>query len=191
MRPNRTSLCFLITFVLFFFLTVFARAQNAPSEQVQVGPPPLHRAEPPKAEANHEDLEKRGDELRSTKYYLDAIDYYNAALQKKPNDSVLLNKLGITELQLQHYKDAKKNFERSIKNNRQYADIPAFRHKCRSLRTAPITIMYWPSSTPRWAPRTVLCNTSGEPWRRATKVSATCIKMPSSRTCARIQDSPP
>jgi tetratricopeptide (TPR) repeat protein len=122
MRPNRTSRELLIAFFFVFLFAVFARAQNAPSEQVQVGPPPLRRAEPPKAEANPEDLEKRGDELRSTKYYLDAIDFYNAALQKKPNDSVLLNKLGITELQLQHYKDAKKNFERSIKSNRQYAD---------------------------------------------------------------------
>lgn len=122
MRPNRAAISLLIAFVLVSLVTVFARAQNAPSEQVQVGPPPLRRAEPPKAEANAEDLEKRGDELRSTKYYLDAIDFYNAALQKKPNDAVLLNKLGITELQLQHYKDAKKNFEHSIKSNRQYAD---------------------------------------------------------------------
>jgi len=122
MRPNGTSLYLLIAFVAVFLIPVLAGGQNAPSEQVQVGPPPLRRAEPPKTEENPEDLEKRGDELRSTKYYLDAIDFYNAALQKKPNDSVLLNKLGITELLLQHYKDAKKNFERSIKNNRQYAD---------------------------------------------------------------------
>ena len=98
------------------------QGQNAPTEQVQVGPPPLHRAEPPSSGATADDLEKRADELRSTKYYLDAIDYYRAALEKKPNDPVLLNKIGITELLLQRYKESRKSFEHALKANHDYAD---------------------------------------------------------------------
>lgn len=98
------------------------KSPSAPSEQVQVIPPPLRRAGPPKSDATEEELENQGDELRATKYYLDAIDYYQAALRKKPDDSVLFNKIGITELLLQRYKPAQKSFERAIKRNRQYAD---------------------------------------------------------------------
>ena len=98
------------------------KSSNPPSEQVQVAPPPLHRAGPPKPEATAEELEKQGDELRGTKYYLDAMDYYGAALRAKPNDAVLSNKLGITELLLQRYKSAQKDFGHAIKENRRYAD---------------------------------------------------------------------
>lgn len=123
MPSHRIAWFFLISILfLAFFAPCQLHAQSAPAEQVQVGPPPLHRAEPPRSEATPEDLEKRADELRSAKFYLDAIDYYSAALHKKPNDSVLLNKLGICELLLQHYKESRKNFERAIKANRQYAD---------------------------------------------------------------------
>lgn len=97
--------------------------QVAPSEQLEVGPPPLRRAEPPAATASPEELENRGDELRAQKAYLDAMDYYRAALQRKPAAiATLYNKMGITELLSQHFKDARKNFERSIKNDRRYAD---------------------------------------------------------------------
>jgi hypothetical protein len=58
------------------------QAQN--SEQVEVGPPPLHRAEPPASGASPEELEQRGDELRTEKNYLDAVDYYQAALKGAP-----------------------------------------------------------------------------------------------------------
>lgn len=123
MPKHRIALLSLISILPFAIFPIRAlNAQSAPSEQVQVGPPPLHRAEPPQSETSAEDLERKADELRSTKYYLDAIDYYTAALQKKPNDHVLFNKLGITELLLQRYKEASKNFEHAIKANRRYPD---------------------------------------------------------------------
>jgi tetratricopeptide (TPR) repeat protein len=105
-----------------FLLGSALQAQVSPSEQIQVGPPPMRRAEPPSAEASAADLEKRGDELRADKAYLDAIDYYRAALGKKKNDFVLLNKVGITNLLLQNNKEAAKDFEKSIKANRNYAE---------------------------------------------------------------------
>ncbi|MBZ5546547.1 MAG: tetratricopeptide repeat protein [Acidobacteriia bacterium] len=89
------------------------------SEQLQVGPPPLHRAELPALGASAEQLENGGDQLRVEKNFLDAVDYYEAALKKSPNNAALLNKIGICQLMLQRYKEAKKSFERSIKADRK------------------------------------------------------------------------
>jgi tetratricopeptide (TPR) repeat protein len=111
---------FVWLFLLVSFPVVPALAQS--SEQLEVGPPPLRRAEPPAAGATAEQLESSGDQLRVEKDYLDAVDYYQAALKKSPNNAVLYNKIGISQLMLQRYKDAKKSFERSIKADRQHAD---------------------------------------------------------------------
>ncbi len=112
-----------------FFLLVFAilagtnlQAQVSSSEQVQVAPPLMRRAEPPAANATAEDLEERGDQLRAEKAYLDALDYYRAALAKKPNSPRIYNKAGIAELQTQRYKEARKNFQHAIRADRQFAD---------------------------------------------------------------------
>jgi len=112
--------------VLFHALTVLVvagvsgLAQSSPSEQVQVGPP-LRHTQPPPASATPQELEQRGDELRGQKSYLYALDYYGTALKKQPSPS-LLNKIGITQLELQRFHEASKSFERAIKNDRAYAD---------------------------------------------------------------------
>jgi uncharacterized protein HemY len=98
------------------------KASSVPSELVQVQPPPPRRAVPPMPDASAQELEKQGDELRATKYYLDAIDYYDGALRKNPDDATLFNKRGITELLLQRYKPAQKDFEQAIKRKRDYPD---------------------------------------------------------------------
>jgi tetratricopeptide (TPR) repeat protein len=92
------------------------------SEQLQVGPPPLHRAEPPAPGATPEELENRGDELRAEKYFLDAVDYYQAVLKRDAANASVLNKIGICQLMMQRYKEAKRSFERSIKADRKHAD---------------------------------------------------------------------
>lgn len=91
-------------------------------EQVQITPPPLRHAELPSPISSAEELERRGDEFRSEKAYLDAIDFYRAAIRKQTNPAVLYNKIGITELLLQRFKDASKDFEKAIKLKRDYAD---------------------------------------------------------------------
>jgi len=96
------------------------QAQN--SEQVEVGPPPLHRVEPPSPGASAEELEMRGDELRVEKNFLDAVDYYQAALKGQPRNASLFNKIGICQLMTQRYKEAKKSFERAIKADLKHAD---------------------------------------------------------------------
>lgn len=97
-------------------------AQSSPSEQVQVGPPPVRRAEAPSVSASAEDLEQKGDQLRGEKAFLDAVDYYRAALKKQPGVARLYNKVGISELLMQRYKEAKKDFEKAIRADRTYAD---------------------------------------------------------------------
>ena len=96
------------------------QAQN--SEQVEVGPPPLHRADPPAPGASPEELEQRGDELRTEKNFLDAIDYYQAALKGAPGNASLFNKIGICQLMMQRYKNAKRSFEHTIRADRKHAD---------------------------------------------------------------------
>jgi tetratricopeptide (TPR) repeat protein len=112
-----------ISSVLLLFaalLVLPSHAQN--SEQLEVGPPPLHRADPPAPSATPEDLEQRGDELRAEKNFLDAIDYYQAALKGAPTNASLFNKIGICQLMIQRYKEAKKSFERSIRADHNHAD---------------------------------------------------------------------
>ena len=109
----------------FFFALAFsicAEAQISHPEQVQITPPLVRTVDPPAPDATPGELETRGDQLRSSKLYLDALDYYRAALSKKPNDPKLLNKVGISHLMMQHYKEARKSFEQSIKSDRTFAD---------------------------------------------------------------------
>ncbi len=95
---------------------------QARAEQVQVKPPLLRLVDPPAADATVADLEKRADELRTEKLYLDALDYYHAAMVKQPNSAGVLNKVGITELMMQRYREAKKSFDQSIKCDHKFAD---------------------------------------------------------------------
>jgi tetratricopeptide (TPR) repeat protein len=115
--------CIRISSVALLFSALLAlpsQAQN--TEQLQVGPPPLHRVDPPARGASPEELEKRGDELREDKNYLDAVDYYQAALKGAPGSTSVFNKIGICQLQMHRYKEAKKSFERAIKADRKHAD---------------------------------------------------------------------
>jgi tetratricopeptide (TPR) repeat protein len=90
-------------------------------EQVSVQPPQNH-ALAPSPDATAQELEQQADDLRATKDYFDALDFFRAALQKDPNCARLHNKTGITELMLQHYKKSEKEFEKAIKLDKQMAD---------------------------------------------------------------------
>ncbi len=96
--------------------------QASHSEQVQIKPPLLRTIDPPAPDATAADLEARAEQLRASKLYLDALDYYRAALVKEPNSASLLNKIGITNLMMQRNHQAKKWFDQSIKADRKYAD---------------------------------------------------------------------
>src|SRR5205823_10617122 len=102
----------LLTFALAILTIPNLLAQSSPSEQVQVSPPSVRRADPPPANASAEELVKQGDTLRAEKAYLDALDYYRAALKKKPDSPQTYNRAGIAELSMQRFKEAGKDFER-------------------------------------------------------------------------------
>ncbi len=89
--------------------------------QAQVTPLTIRRAEPPAANATAEELERAGDRLHAEESHLDALDYYQAALTKKPDNARVYNKLGIVELQMQRYNEARKHFEKTIKLERTFA----------------------------------------------------------------------
>ncbi len=108
--------------ILLLISSTAALAQVSHSEQVQITPPLLRGIDPPAPDATAEALELQADRLRSEKLYLDALDYYQAALAKKTNDAHLLNKIGITELLMQRYKEARKSFERAIHYDPAFAD---------------------------------------------------------------------
>jgi tetratricopeptide (TPR) repeat protein len=109
-----------LIFLLISSTATFAQVSH--SEQVQISPPLIRGIDPPAPEATAAALELQADRLRAEKLYLDALDYYRAALAKKTNDAHLLNKIGITELMMQRYKEAKKTFERAIHYDHAFAD---------------------------------------------------------------------
>ena len=86
-----------------------------------VVPEQLRRIEPPSPNASAGELEATGDQLREEKAYADAVDYYQAAIQR--NDSAVLHdKAGIAELLMMRLDRAKKEFERATKMDKDYAE---------------------------------------------------------------------
>jgi tetratricopeptide (TPR) repeat protein len=99
-------------------------AQNAaPTGNVpQLPAPPAHVAQVPDPAMPVEELEARGDQLRADRFYGDAIDFYQAALKKQPKRAMLWNKIGLAELRLNRFEEAKKSFEKAAKMDRNLAD---------------------------------------------------------------------
>src|SRR6267378_2948628 len=125
LMPRRSSsIAFLLLLVSLHALTATGFSAQVPpnADQVQISPPPFRSIEPPAPDATAASLENRGDGLRVQKLYLDAIDFYRAALAKKPNSAALYNKIGIAELLMQRWSDSRKSFERAIKSDREDAD---------------------------------------------------------------------
>lgn len=106
---------------LLIFSAVVLQAQLYSAEQVEVAPP-APRVDAPSPTATVSELEKRGDELRGVKDYLDAIDYYEAALTKDPHNAVIENKMGMAYLGLQRLSMAAKCFNASIRMDHNYSE---------------------------------------------------------------------
>ncbi|HEV3315331.1 MAG TPA: tetratricopeptide repeat protein [Candidatus Angelobacter sp.] len=82
---------------------------------------PIQRVAPPSPNASVAELERQGDVLRSQKDYLDALDYYRAAMQKS-DSAILHNKVGVSLLLLKRDTEARREFERSIKMDTKYPE---------------------------------------------------------------------
>jgi tetratricopeptide (TPR) repeat protein len=108
----------------------FALAQSAPPQstpnevigQQPAAPAAPHVAEIPDPSLTAQQLEGRGDELRGERLYGDAIDFYQAALKKDPKRAMLWNKIGLAELRLARYDNARKAFDKAIKLDRNFSD---------------------------------------------------------------------
>ena len=72
-------------------------------------------------DATPEELEEHGDVLKAQKNYLDAIDYYEAALKKKPS-AIVENKIGMSYLLIGNMKNAEKALKKAVKTDKNYAE---------------------------------------------------------------------
>ena len=118
------SLLFVLAPLIFtaFFTPNYLLAQANSSGQLQVDAP-LRRAAPPSPSASVQELLQRGDELRAEKAYLDALDYYRTALARSPGEAASIhNRMGITQMETEHWKESIKEFRLAIKTDRNFAD---------------------------------------------------------------------
>jgi tetratricopeptide (TPR) repeat protein len=122
MRLRLCCFAFLAVLASLFCAAAFASTQGGPTSQVQITAPLARHADAPAAEASAEELERKGDQFRGDKDFLDALDYLRAAAAKSPKNPKLLNKIGIVQLQMVRYSEARKSFEAAIRMNRGYAD---------------------------------------------------------------------
>jgi tetratricopeptide (TPR) repeat protein len=76
---------------------------------------------PDPATATVADLERQADILRVRRFPEDAMDYYKYALARGGNGSALLNKLGLTELEMRNTQLARAYFQRAVKMNKKDA----------------------------------------------------------------------
>ncbi len=95
-----------------------------------VSPDSTWRPPVPDKHLSAEQLEQQGDDLRAEKRFLDSIDFYDAAIAKKPT-ALLWNKEGMSYLLMQRPDKAGKCFDHAIKldkkapegyNNRGYIE---------------------------------------------------------------------
>lgn len=97
--------------------------QPSPTQGSAPKPEPtaVLRIPPPPENASAQELEDRGDVLRAEKAYLDSIDYYRAAAGKA-DSAALHNKMGISFFLLQRDRDAKREYQRAIKLDKNYPE---------------------------------------------------------------------
>lgn len=76
----------------------------------------------PISQMSAQELEARGDALRSQKDLAGSMEFYKRATQKAPKNPAVWNKMGMAELQLGRFGDAKKHFERAAKLKKDYAE---------------------------------------------------------------------
>jgi len=110
-------------FLLVLLTPVFALPQTTPQQPAPVArekAQPPERIPPPSPDMSPSQLELKGDELNAHKYFLDAIDYYQAAIEKQ--DSPMLRvKVGVALLRMTKAHEARKEFERAVKMNKNMA----------------------------------------------------------------------
>jgi len=108
----------------FFSLAIVASAQMqmpGTQSQIQEVKPIAPIQQVSLTDASAQELEKHADQLREEKNYLDAIDYYEASVKKKP-DAIIYNKIGMTYLSMGNLDKAQRSIEKSVKMDKKYAE---------------------------------------------------------------------
>src|SRR5689334_4059093 len=111
---NHFSRLFCALLLVIPTVSILAQEPGAPPQ------PTSARVEPPPPDWSSQKFEERADTLQAKKAYLDAIDYYRAALAKS-DTAVLHTKIGVCLIQSTRYAEAKKEFERAIRIDKKYA----------------------------------------------------------------------
>ena len=130
-------------FLVLPFLTICFASLSllAQDNALQVNAPVAHRTmQAPDPNASAADLEAQGDQLRAEKGYLDAMDFYHAAMKKASTSaakSQIWNKIGITELQTGHFPGSEKRV-RARDQGRLYVPRAAQQSWCRVLRSEEV-----------------------------------------------------
>ena len=117
MPTRQASRTFALCLACLTVAAAIAAASPALEQQPQTTAPPLVSL----TSGTPQELEKQGDQLRAQKRYLDAIDYYNAAIKLQPT-ALLWNKEGISLLFLTRSKEAQKCFEQALKLDKNSAE---------------------------------------------------------------------
>ena len=98
-------------------------------------------------------LEQRGDLYMARKYYAEAAQAYQKALQSQPRNSAVNNKLGIAYHQLLNYDSAKKAYRKAIQLNPRFApsvnNLAAVEYAQKHYKAAILTYMKALKLTPR------------------------------------------
>jgi len=101
------------------------------SDSTQTARERMHRSEqwaliaahlPDPATATPQDLELQADILRARRFPEDALDYYKYAMARGGDQAKLLNKLGITELEMRNVELGRAYFHRAVALNKKDAD---------------------------------------------------------------------
>jgi tetratricopeptide (TPR) repeat protein len=92
-------------------------AQHNTEEWLTVAP---HLPDP--ATATPAALEMAGDVLRARRLQEDAVDYFRYAMQRGGDEVTLLNRIGVTELEMNQAALARACFKRSVLLRRKYAE---------------------------------------------------------------------
>ncbi len=77
---------------------------------------------PNPATATPQSLELQADILRARRFPDDALDFYKFAMARGGNVTTLLNKMGLSELEMRNVELARAYFKRAVKVNRKSAD---------------------------------------------------------------------
>src|ERR1035441_9387347 len=75
----------------------------------------IERHLPNPVTATAQTLEQQGDILRARRFPEDAMDYYRYALARGGNVPSIMNKLGLTELEMRNIELARSCFQRAVK----------------------------------------------------------------------------